>query len=68
MKPTPTTRRTVDYVLNRIVANMDAIEGAHETCGIPLEDVLCAVVRRALATRESDAHQMRFWSESKDQP
>jgi hypothetical protein len=59
-------RRSVDHVIDRIMASSDAIVAAHEQCGVPLEDVICAVVRKALAARACDVHQMRFWSQEKE--
>ena len=62
------TRRAVDMVMDRISCRIEAIEAAHERCGVPLDDVLCAIVRQTLAARESDSHQMCFWEKPKDQP
>ena len=59
-------RRSLDHAIDRIMASTDAIVAAHEQCGVPLEDVICAVVRKALAARACDSHQMRFWSQEKE--
>lgn len=63
---TPTSnqaRRILDHAIDRLMANADAIVAAHEQCGVPLEDVICAVVRKALAARVADSHQMRLWKQ-----
>ena len=58
--------KQLDHVLCTIMDQTDAIVAAHEQCGVPLEDVICAVVRKALAARACDVHQMRFWSQEKE--
>jgi hypothetical protein len=58
--------RQLDHVLSTIMDQTDNIAVAYEQCGVPLEDVICAVVRKALAARACDVHQMRFWSQEKE--
>ena len=55
--------RRLDHVLSTIMDHADDIITAHEQCGVPLEDVICAVVRKALAARVADSHQMRLWKQ-----
>ena len=57
------TERHIDYVVDRIVANVETICQAHVSLGIPLDDVLCSLVRRALNHRSADEHQPTLFTD-----
>ena len=54
-------------MVSQIMENIDAICHAHSRLGIPLDDVLCALVRQTLRRASADDHQPSLFSE-KDLP
>lgn len=49
-----------ERILDQIVKSEDLILSAHEELGLPLSDLICAAVRRAVELRVVDARQSEF--------
>jgi hypothetical protein len=50
---TPETKARMSRVLDYLVGRSDQIAAAHVDLGIPLEDAICAAVRKAMTTPAS---------------
>ena len=57
------TERTIDYVIRELKLSVDDIKLAHESLGLPLEDVLVGVVRRALDRPACHVHEPELFDE-----
>lgn len=63
--------KKLNGVMDAIVGHSSAIVAAHTDLGIPLEDAICAVVRKALTVRAADAGRqlnLAFAGEAEAQP
>ena|GEM_PF-4722157 len=58
------TEGKVDYVITTIQQSIDKIVAACEI-GVPVDDAVCALVRKSLATPAADLHQPDLFDETK---
>ena len=56
----------LDYVIEQITASAPLIITATDELGIPLDDAICALVRKALNRTAADDHQLVTFTEKGD--
>lgn len=61
------TSRKVELVLETLFTDAELICRSHDTLGIPLEDCICAVVRKTLRNLDVNPEQMELFGEEFEQ-